>query len=46
MAFFEKAVPVWIAGQEREKNFTCGFMARIDFAPGKRVVLRAAASAY
>ena len=46
MAFFEKAVPVWIAGREREKNFTCGFTARIDFAPGKRVVLRAAASAY
>lgn len=46
MAFFEKAVPVWIAGREREKNFTCGFTARIDFAPGKRVALRAAASAY
>ena len=30
MVFFEKAVPVWIAGREREKNFTCGFTARID----------------
>ncbi len=43
---FQKAVPIWAEGLEKEINITCGFYAKVKKKEGSQYLLKAAVSSF